>query len=84
MVKHTRYGKDALNLATEYDKHTEYLDKITTANNNIFYNPNAFADPDLNNDDLYEGEGYKKPKQDLRIVGQYSNIGVNIGMQIRF
>ena len=84
LIKYTRYGKDAMNLLTEYDKHTEYMDKVTTSSNNIVYNPNDFVDPNLNNDDPYEGPGYQKPKQDLRIVGQYSNIGLNIGVQVRF
>lgn len=84
LIQYTRYGKDAMSLLPEYEKHTEYLDKVTSTNNNVVYNPDAFIDPNLNNDDPYEGEGYKSPKQDLRVVGQYSNIGVNIGVQVRF
>lgn len=71
LIKYTRYGKDAMDLLTEYDKHTEYLDKITSKNNNAAYNLNGTIDA-------------TKPKQDLRVVGQYSNIGLNIGVQVRF
>lgn len=84
LLKHTRNGKDATDLLTPYDKSTQFVDKITSESNNIIYNPGAFADPDLSNNDPYEGAGYQKTKEDLRVVGQYSNIGLNIGLQVRF
>lgn len=76
LIAHTRYGKDAMGIMTEYDKHTVYYDKITTQNNNAEYNPNNFSDP--------QSDAYNHPKEALRVVGQYSNIGVNVGVQLRF
>lgn len=83
LVKYEENGKDRLSNKVTYEKEIEYVDQLTTASNNIEYNPENFKNAQTGEYD-YSAPGYQKPKQDLRIVSQFSNVGLNIGVRFGF
>lgn len=82
MVSYKQNGKDRMDTQLEYDKRINYVDELNGTSNNMTYNPAAFK----NNTGDYDpsAPGYQKPKDDLRAVSQFSNIGLNLGVKFRF
>ena len=75
ITQYTSDGVDRLNNADatlnrpEYRQTINYVDALTSSSNNKDYNSNY--DPN-------------KPKQDTRITAPFSNIGIQVGIQLNF
>lgn len=82
LVKYEENGKDRLSTKSAYDKETQYVTELTTASNNKDFNPAAFKDANGNDDP--KAPGYQKSKEDLHVVSQFSNIGLNVGLKWDF
>jgi hypothetical protein len=81
LVKYEENGKDRLSTKTPYETHTEYIDEISSTHNNATYNPSQFQNPVSGAYDITR-PGYQKPKQELRPISQFSNIGINLGLRV--
>ncbi len=70
VTEHKVNGTDMLNTETIYNKETKYVKEINTSSNNATYNPNG-----------YDGT---KAKEVLREQVSFHNIGISLGMSIKF
>lgn len=83
LVKYEESGKDKLASKTPFDKRTNYVDELTNTSNNKDYNPKAFQNPTTNENDP-NAAAYQKPKEDVRVISQFSNVGLNVGIKLGF
>ena len=82
LVQYSENGNDRLSTKTPYERETLYFDELNAQSNNMEYNPgsfqNSFGDYDPN------APGFQKSKEDLRLVSQFSSIGINLGVRLNF
>ncbi len=82
LVNYTENGNDRIDTKTVYEKETHYMDEMNSQSNNMEYNPKVFQNASGNYD--RNAPGFQKPKEEIRLVSQFSNIGVNIGLRLNF
>ncbi len=82
LVKYTENGNDRISNKTPYEIETHYTDELNSQSNNMEYNPKAFQNQ--NGDYDVNAPGFQKEKEDLRLVSQFSNVGLNVGIRINF